>query len=176
MIVVLGDVDVAPDNMAEALAISRAHVERSRTEPGCISHDVLTDPDHPHRLVFVERWEDRAALDRHYASGPPVDWRDDFVSAYAAAHPSEDWAECWGHYLHIYDALDTAWSHGLLATQPAVMTMAERLAAWSRISLMLNELNRSVGRGDAYPFVINESVAEKLELIETTIQRLRTLR
>ena len=66
MIVVLGDVDVAPDNMAEALAISRAHVERSRTEPGCISHDVLTDPDHPHRLVFVERWEDRAALDRHF--------------------------------------------------------------------------------------------------------------
>jgi hypothetical protein len=42
------------------------------------------------------------------------------------------------------------------------------LAAWSRISLMLNELNelnRSVGRGDAYPFVIHESVAEKLELI-----------
>jgi hypothetical protein len=64
------------------------------------------------------------------------------------------------------DALDTACAHQLLGTQPAVMSMAERLRAWSRISLMLNELNRSVGRGDAYPFVINESVAEKLDFIE----------
>ena len=118
----------------------------------------------------------RAALDRHYAEGPPDDWRENFISAYAASHPSEDWAECWGHYLHIYDALDTAWSQQLLGTQPAFMSMAERLAAWSRISLMLNELNRSVGRGDAYPFVINEAVAEKLDFIETTILHLRTLR
>ena len=66
MIVVLADLDVQPGHVDEALAISRAHVERSRTEPGCVSHDVLTDPDHPHRLVFVERWEDRAALDRHF--------------------------------------------------------------------------------------------------------------
>jgi hypothetical protein len=55
------------------------------------------------------------------------------------------------------------------------MSMAERLKAWSRISLMLNELNRSVGRGDAYPFVINEAVAEKLEFIEAAMWRLRKL-
>lgn len=66
MIVVLGDVDARPEAFDEALAISREHVERSRAEPGCISHDVLTDPDRPHRLVFVERWQDRAALDRHF--------------------------------------------------------------------------------------------------------------
>ena len=53
--------------------------------------------------------------------------------------------------------------------------MTERLRAWSKISLMLNELNRSVGRGDAYPFVINEFVAEKLEFIDLAIDRLRTL-
>ena len=52
--------------------------------------------------------------------------------------------------------------------------MAERLAAWARISLVLNELNRSVGRGDAYPFVINEPVADKLEFIERAVQCLRT--
>jgi quinol monooxygenase YgiN len=66
MIVVLGDVDIHPDGFDEALAISRAHVDRSRLEPGCVSHDVLTDADRPHRLVFVERWEDRTALDRHF--------------------------------------------------------------------------------------------------------------
>jgi hypothetical protein len=105
----------------------------------------------------------REALERHYRRGRRRTGRNAFISAYASSHPSEDWAECWGHYLHIYDALETAWAHQLLGTQPAVMSMAERLRAWSRISLMLNELNRSVGRGDAYPFVINEFVAEKLE-------------
>jgi hypothetical protein len=126
-------------------------------------------------LFGDERADYRQALNTHYENGPPGNWRDRFISAYASAHPSEDWAECWGHYLHIYDALDTAWSHKLLGRQPAVMTMSERLRAWSRISLMLNELNRSVGRGDAYPFVINEFVAEKLDFIELAIQRLRTL-
>ena len=67
MIVVLGDVTIRPDRFDEALQISREHVERSRAEPGCISHDVLTDPDRPDRLVFVERWADRAALDTHFA-------------------------------------------------------------------------------------------------------------
>ena len=127
-------------------------------------------------LFGDERMDYRSALDTHYQQGPPADWRENFISAYASAHPTEDWAECWGHYLHIYDALDTAWAHKLLGVQPAVMTMAERLAAWTRISLMLNELNRSVGRGDAYPFVINELVAEKLDFIERMILRLRTLR
>ncbi len=127
-------------------------------------------------LFGDERADYASALDQHYRNGPPADWRDVYISAYASAHPSEDWAECWGHYLHIYDALDTAWAHGLLATQPAQLSMAGRLEAWTNISLTLNELNRSVGKGDAYPFVINESVAEKLEFIEGTIQRLRTLR
>lgn len=66
MIVVLGDVRVRPEVADEALRISRDHVARSRTEPGCLSHDVLVDPDDPERLVFVERWADRAALDVHF--------------------------------------------------------------------------------------------------------------
>ena len=126
-------------------------------------------------LFGDERVDYRAALDRHYAKGPPPDWQQRFISAYASSHPAEDWAECWGHYLHIYDALDTAWAYTLLGRQPAVMSMAERVTAWTRISLMLNELNRSMGRGDAYPFVINESVADKLEIIEEAMARLRTL-
>ncbi|MEE4278449.1 MAG: putative zinc-binding metallopeptidase [Halieaceae bacterium] len=126
-------------------------------------------------LFGDERDDYGEALDRHYAKGPPADWQDRFISAYASAHPSEDWAECWGHYLHIFDALDTAWSQKLIGVQPAVMSMAERVGAWTRISLMLNELNRSIGRGDAYPFVINDLVTEKLEFVDAAIQRLRRL-
>jgi hypothetical protein len=127
-------------------------------------------------LFGDERADYQEALERHYAAGPPPDWQERYISAYASAHPSEDWAECWGHYLHIFDALETAWAQKLLGVQPAVMSMAERIAAWTRISLMLNELNRSIGKKDAYPFVINDVVAEKLEFIETAILSLRTLR
>ncbi len=67
MIVVLGDVRLRAGVAEEALRLSREHVERSRREPGCLSHDVLVDPDDPDRLVFVERWADRTALDVHFA-------------------------------------------------------------------------------------------------------------
>ena len=68
LIVVLGDVRVRPEVADDALRISREHVARSRTEPGCISHDVFVDPDEPLRLMFVERWADREALDVHFAA------------------------------------------------------------------------------------------------------------
>ena len=66
MIVVLGDVRVQAERFDEALRISLEHVERSRAEPGCISHDVFVDPQEPDRLMFVERWADREALDIHF--------------------------------------------------------------------------------------------------------------
>lgn len=67
MILVIGDLRARPDGFEEALRLSREHVARSRVEPGCLSHDVHLDPDDPARLVFVERWEDRAALNAHFA-------------------------------------------------------------------------------------------------------------
>lgn len=173
------------DDVARVAARNQLN-ESYRTVLGHLRHESghyfwsLLNPDSElladFREVFGdERLDYRTALEQHYEFGPPEDWRDEFISAYAASHPAEDWAECWGHYLHIYDALDTAWAQKLIGMQPSVMSMSERLAAWSRISLMLNELNRSVGLGDAYPFVINDVVAEKLEYIELAIQRLRTL-
>ncbi|GAB5415125.1 MAG: putative zinc-binding peptidase [Congregibacter sp.] len=178
-------------NALEADDVARTEVraqlgEKYRTVLGHMRHESghyywsLLNADTPLLRYFREVFGDERrdygqALQRHYENGPPANWREDFISAYASAHPSEDWAECWGHYLHIYDALDTAWSHRLLGQPPSAMSMPERLAAWSRVSLMLNELNRSVGAGDAYPFVINEAVAEKLDYIEVAIQRLQTL-
>lgn len=176
-------------NALEADDVARAEArvglgERYRTVLGHLRHESghyfwsLFNPDAAllaeFRGIFGDEREDyAAALERHYQSGPTDAWRDEFISVYASSHPSEDWAECWGHYLHIYDALDTAWAHQLIGVQPQDMSMRERLAAWSRISLMLNELNRSVGLGDAYPFLINDAVAEKLEYIELAIGRLR---
>jgi len=36
----------------------------------------------------------------------------------------------------------------------------------------LNELNRSVGKRDAYPFLLNEPVAEKLGMVDRVIDLL----
>jgi len=80
MIIVLGSVLVREDGVAEALRLSHEHVTRSRTEPGCLAHAVHRDAEQPRRLVFVERWSDREALQRHFrvpASG-------DFVAALRA--------------------------------------------------------------------------------------------
>lgn len=66
MIIVLGSVVVQQGSMDDALEQSQAHVARSRAEPGCIAHDVYSDPENPQRLVFVERWSDQAALAEHF--------------------------------------------------------------------------------------------------------------
>lgn len=66
MIIVLGSVTVRADGLEQALALSREHVARSRAEPGCIAHAVHQDADDPLRLVFVEQWADREALQQHF--------------------------------------------------------------------------------------------------------------
>ena len=66
MIIVLASVTLQPGRLDEALALSQEHVERSRAEPGCLAHAVHTDTEDAHRLVFVERWADRAALLTHF--------------------------------------------------------------------------------------------------------------
>jgi quinol monooxygenase YgiN len=67
MIVVTGSVTAREDSLAEIRRLSLEHVHRSRAEPGCISHAVHIDCENPLRLVFVERWADRAALSAHFA-------------------------------------------------------------------------------------------------------------
>src|SRR3954462_7327707 len=67
MILVTGSVVAREDSFDEVCRLSLEHVERSRSEPGCISHAVHVDCEDPLRLVFVERWADRAALMAHFA-------------------------------------------------------------------------------------------------------------
>lgn len=66
MVIVLGSVLIRTGEVDEALALSQEHVARSRREPGCISHAVYLDPESEGRLVFVEEWKDRAALEVHF--------------------------------------------------------------------------------------------------------------
>jgi quinol monooxygenase YgiN len=65
MIIVTGSVTAKPGSFEALLEASLAHVHRSRTEDGCISHAVRIDSEDPMKLVFFEEWRDMAALQAH---------------------------------------------------------------------------------------------------------------
>jgi quinol monooxygenase YgiN len=67
MILVTGSAFARQDTFDEVRSLSLEHVRRSRAEPGCISHSVQVDCENRLKLVFVERWADRAALLAHFA-------------------------------------------------------------------------------------------------------------
>jgi hypothetical protein len=114
-----------------------------------------------------------AALRSFYANGPLGNWHQHHITPYASAHPSEDWAETWGHYLHIQDTLETAASFGIVDAYPEHLDFQQKIHSWRRLSVGFNELNRSMGLNDAYPFVINDSVAEKLGFADRVAKALK---
>ena len=124
-------------------------------------------------LFGDERTDYDAALAAYYRDGPPGDWPSRHISAYAAAHPWEDWAETWAHYLHMTDTLETAADMSLSVRGRAIRDMAAShdtgreavLGDWHELTAALNDLNRSMGLPDAYPFEISAKVAEKLGLV-----------
>lgn len=173
----------ADDAEREAQRLSMG--ESYRTVLGHLRHESghyywqRLNPDAATRAAFTATFGDEGqpyqqALDRYYAEGPVADWQQHYISAYASAHPSEDWAESWGHYLHIHDALETAAAYSLKNAWPALLDINQRIALWRDLSVSLNELNRSLGKGDAYPFVLNEEVEKKLVFVDRVIALLRT--
>ncbi|MGZ5716193.1 MAG: putative quinol monooxygenase [Caldimonas sp.] len=66
MLIVTGSIAARADTFEALRAASLEHVARSRAEPGCLEHGVAVDANDGLRLVFFERWADRAALDVHF--------------------------------------------------------------------------------------------------------------
>ena len=123
------------------------------------------------------------ALERHYSVGPPGGWETCHVSAYATAHPWEDWAEAFAHYLHIRDTLQTAASFGLVVIGPTLDPeliatpnpwpdddVEEILSSWLPLTYALNAVNRSMGRSDLYPFVLSPVVVDKLAFVHEVVR------
>lgn len=123
------------------------------------------------------------ALKSYYENGAPADWMSHFISPYASAHPWEDWAESWSHYLHMLDTLETAYYFGvtvnpiksaagveLMSTEinrdPYVVKDFDTVfSMWLPITFAVNSLNRSMGHADFYPFVIAPPVIAKMAFI-----------
>lgn len=110
------------------------------------------------------------ALGSYYEAGPPADWQNSFISAYASAHPHEDWAESAAHAMHLADMVDSFCAAHLSipnGTGPDYDAYSEDdgsrlLNAGLRIGVALNHVNRAMGLADLYPFVTPPVVIEKI--------------
>jgi hypothetical protein len=142
-----------------------------RHEIGHYYQDVVVadDWDACRALFGDERADYQEALDRHYQQGAPDDWRFEHVSAYATMHPWEDWAETFAHYLHINDTLETAENFGL-SPAPENESIEALMDAWLPLTYALNQVNRSMGFGDLYPFVLRSKVVKKLGYVHDRVR------
>jgi hypothetical protein len=127
-----------------------------------------------------------AAMERYYRDGPAPGWSERFVSAYASMHPWEDWAETFAHYLHIRDVLQTTIAQGISVSGPAVLAadgaplyaypaaapddLRAMLDTWLPLTYALNAVNRSIGQGDLYPFVLSPAVIDKLAVVDELVR------
>ncbi|MGW4095914.1 zinc-binding metallopeptidase family protein [Mycobacterium sp. NPDC004974] len=183
-------------DLAEGDDVHREQLRIAMDEPyrtllGHFRHEIghyyfyrLVAPSASYSARFRELFGDpdadyQAALDRHYQSGPPAGWDDEFVSSYASMHAAEDWAETFAHYLHIRDTLDTAAAYGFA---PSGATFERKILGpsgfdtiiemWLPLAWSLNMVNRSMGHDDLYPFVLPPAVLEKMRFVHTVIDEL----
>jgi hypothetical protein len=185
-------------NLAEADDAERERQRRQMREPyrtllGHFRHEIAhyywdrlvagsAKLDEFRKIFGDERADYTQALQHYYVSGTPADWSQQFVSAYAAAHPWEDFAETWAHYFHMVDTLETARSFGLaLAPKPSKALraridfdahradMKRLLEAWIPLTFAANSMNRSMGLPDLYPFVLSATAIVKLTFIHACI-------
>jgi hypothetical protein len=130
--------------------------ERERTVLGHLRHEVghhywrlLIEVggivDEFRHLFGDERADYQEALRTYYAD-PPSDRPDGYVSAYAAAHPLEDWAETFGRYLTVRDGLETASAFGLLGDLEPDAGFPSQLRRWAEIDSAVAEWMGSTGQ------------------------------
>lgn len=191
------NLDEADDAVRERIRAAMREPYRTllghfRHEVGHYYWDRLVDGtpwlDGYRELFGDERDDYAAALQRHYANGPAPDWAQRHVSSYASTHPWEDWAETWAHYLHMVDTHDTALSFGLDARtvaieiepfgadvlwrpdDPGAAHFLSFVNEWVALTSVLNELSRSMGQHDFYPFVLPRPVVAKLQFVHLVVQ------
>ena len=195
-------VNIAEADDAERERRRAAMLEPYRTLLGHMRHesghyywDVIIggtpELDEFRSLFGDERADYGASLAAYYEKGAPADWQERFVSAYATSHPWEDWAETWAQYLHMVDTLETAAACGLSLKprrpdEPTAVKMPQPVAphpapfedlidSWFPLTYVLNNLNRGLGHGDAYPFVLSTQAIAKLKFVDAVVGRAKTV-
>lgn len=180
--------------LREADAVHREYMKKKLREPyrtliGHLRHEsghyfweklISNDKDNlkEFRTIFGNEELNYAdALQTYYEKGPPLDWQKSFISKYATAHPWEDWAETWAHFLHVMDMVETAHFFGLNIKSGQLSNAVESFDPYTvkdfntivqtsiPLSFAVNGVNRSMGIPDAYPFMINQEIIKKMDYI-----------
>lgn len=189
-------------NVAEADDVEREKMRQEMNEPyrtllGHFRHE--SGHYYWERLIHGSAWLDEFrslfgdeqaiyddCLAAYYRNGPPQGWQEQYISAYAASHPWEDWAETWAHYLHMVDALETANDFGMVGKLQILEEPCREsggvdfyasgtdfdslLERWYRLGVAMNSISRSIGQKDFYPFVLGETAVAKLRFVHRVIR------
>jgi hypothetical protein len=124
------------------------------------------------RLFGDERADYTNAIAEHYSTAGRARHDDRHISHYAGSHPLEDWAETFAHYLHILDATGTATAHHLAIDDhrtDGAASMEEIVDAWRAIAKVINAVAASLGSAPIYPFVLSDTVVDKLTFVHDRI-------
>ena len=197
--VTIGHADgVITIDLAESLVLYRERQriilkEPYRTMLGHLRHEV----GHYYEMILItggalidqtreffgdERRDYQAALADYYAGVVPDGWERDYISHYATAHPWEDWAETFAHYLHITGTLATIADSGLMLCAERVhfdldaesstrrcttarVTSPQLVHDWEVLSGVLNRVNHAMGKEALYPFRLTLPVVAKLGFV-----------
>ncbi|MEO8319495.1 MAG: putative zinc-binding metallopeptidase [Bradyrhizobium sp.] len=157
-----------------------------RHEVGHFYWEVLvgqTNLKSPFQLIFgyESRSYEAALIAYHQRTERSYD-RQAFISEYATSHPWEDWAETFAHFLHIVATLDSAAGLPLSLDERSRQTLEDPymeadfdalLTSWRPVAYSINELNRSMGLNDAYPFQLSPAVRGKLHFVHMAILNFR---
>ena len=74
MLVLTAFIEVDATDRSAISAALPAVVSATRKEDGCEDYGCYEDTQRPGRYVFVERWRDQSALDRHFAAPHMAAW------------------------------------------------------------------------------------------------------
>ena len=88
--------------------------------------------------------------------------------------------------MHLMDTLETAWSFGIGIQNTEMQTGINNdpytianfdniISKWFPLTFAVNNLNRSMGQMDFYPFIISAPVIEKLKFIHEVCGEKRML-
>jgi hypothetical protein len=168
-------------------AVRRQFGERFRSVLGHLRHEighyfwpVLVTAPHAlaafRELFGDERAPYAAALDAHY-SHPGTEWDSErYVTAYASAHPFEDWAETFAAYLQLLELTDTAGFHGLVDDphdqhqgEASTVDFDRAAAAWARLCPILDEMRAATGDNTTFPAAPTRHTMDKLTFVHRTV-------
>jgi hypothetical protein len=153
-----------------------------RHEIGHFYWELLVDGTNlhkPFRLIFGDETVSyQKSIEGYHAREGQTYDRAAFISEYATSHPWEDWAETFAHFLHIVSTLDSASSLPLSLNRRSYQTLEDPymekdfealLGSWIPVAYTMNELNRSMGLSDAYPFDLSLAIRGKLHFAHMAI-------